>query len=238
MLLTVRELSKVFGSLKAVDQVDFEVAQGEIFGIAGPNGAGKTTLFNLIAGMLPPTSGRITFDGQEITGLKDHQVCHRGIGRTFQVPKTFPSMTVGENIRVGALFGGGPDDRFEPVIRLLDLEEDLGRSARNLDLFTLKRISLAMALVTGCRLLLLDEPMAGLSISEIEQYVALVRRVNSEMAVTVVVIEHLLDTLVDISERVLILHNGCVIYCGDPQQMAQDEKVRRVYVGKGSVHAA
>ena len=217
----------------AVDGVDLEVEEGEIFGIAGPNGAGKSTLFNIIAGLYRPTSGEIIFAGQDITGLKPHQVCHNGIARTFQVPKIFPTMNVYENIRIGGLFGAGRTDLIQGIINMLYLKDYLEHEVGNLDLFTLKRLTLASALATDCRLLLLDEPMAGLSIAEIKKYVRLVRSINQEMNITVIIIEHLLDTLVDISQRLMILHNGQVIYCGDPQKMAQDGKVRSVYVGKG-----
>jgi branched-chain amino acid transport system ATP-binding protein len=165
MILKTEGISKVFGKLQALLDVDLEVAQGEIFGIAGPNGAGKSTLFNVMAGTFPPTAGTIIFDGRDITALKSHQVCRLGLARTFQVPRTFPSLTVYDNIRVGVTFGGGKKrgvkDRIEQALDFLDLNSVRDLEASNLDLYTTKLVMMAACLATDCRLLMLDEPLAG-----------------------------------------------------------------------------
>jgi len=231
MILETRGLSKNFGSLVALSNVSFQVEEGDIFGIAGPNGAGKTTLFNIIAGVYPPSSGRVFFEGCEMTGLKPHQICHRGIARTFQIPAAFHSMSVYDNIRVGATFGGGKGNRIPEIIGFLRLDDKAHALAKDLDLYTTKLVMLGAALATDCRLLMLDEPMAGLSIVEIEHFLALVRKINREWKITIMIIEHLLDILVGISTRMLILHDGQVLYIGSPEKVTQDSRVVEVYLG-------
>ncbi len=232
MILETRAVSKSFGRLLALVDVDLQVQAGEIFGIAGPNGAGKSTLFNVIAGLYPPTSGQILFAGHNITRLNSHQVCRRGIARTFQIPTTFHTLTVYQNIQVGATFGAGRHDHIEEIIEFLDLANHVDSLATNLDLYTTKMVMLAAALATDCKLLMLDEPLAGLSIVEIHNFLDVVRRINREREITVIIIEHLLDMLVDVSERMMILHNGGVIYTGEPEKISQDRTVIEVYLGE------
>ncbi len=232
MILQTYQVSKSFGKIVALSDVDLEVEKGGIFGIAGPNGAGKSTLFNVISGLYPPSSGKVFFDGHEITRLKPHQVCHRGIARTFQIPKTFPTLTVFDNIRVATTFGAKRHDSIEEVIDLLNLRDHANTMANNLDLYTTKMVMLAAALATDCRLLMLDEPLAGLSIVEISEFLKVVRKIKQERDITIMIIEHLLDTLVDISDRMMILHNGGVIYTGEPEKITQDRKVIEVYLGE------
>jgi branched-chain amino acid transport system ATP-binding protein len=236
MILETRGLSKSFGSLAALANVSFQVEEGEIFGIAGPNGAGKTTLFNTIAGVYPPSSGQVFFEGQETTGLSPHQICYRGIARTFQIPTTFHSMSVYDNIRVGTTFGGGKGDRISEIIEFLDLGGKAHALAKDLDLYTTKLVMLGAALATDCRLLMLDEPMAGMSIVEVEDFLTLARKINQEWKITIVIIEHLLDVLIGISTRMLILHDGQVLYIGEPEKVTQDSRVVEVYLG-GKVEA-
>lgn len=231
MILETRGLSKNFGNLAALANVSFQVEEGEIFGIAGPNGAGKTTLFNTIAGVYPPSSGQVFFEGHETTGLSPHQICHTGIARTFQIPTAFHSMSVYDNIRVGATFGGGRGDRISEIIEFLNLDGKAHALARDLDLYTTKLVMLGAALATDCRLLMLDEPMAGLSIVEIEDFLTLVRKINQERKSTIVIIEHLLDILIGISMRMMILHDGQVLYIGAPEKVTQDSRVVEVYLG-------
>ena len=239
MILETHAVSKSFGRLIALDEVDLQVEQGEIFGIAGPNGAGKSTLFNVIAGLYPPTSGKIIFDGHNITGLNSHQVCRRGIARTFQIPTSFHTLTVYQNIKVGAIFGAGRQDHIDDIIRFLDLANHIDAPATNLDLYTTKMVMMAAALATDCKLLMLDEPLAGLSIVEIQNFLDVVARINHERHITIIIIEHLLDMLVNISERMMILHNGGVIYIGDPEKISRDRKVIEVYLGENeSTHDA
>lgn len=239
MILKTKSISKVFGRLQALLNVDLEVDKGEIFGIAGPNGAGKSTLFNVIAGTFPPTDGKIIFNDRDITSLKSHQICRLGIARTFQVPQTFPSLTVYDNIRVGVTFGGGKkggvDDRIKKSLEFLDLKSVRHMAASNLDLYTTKLVMMAACLATDCRLLMLDEPLAGLSVTEISDFLRVVRHINENAGTTVLMIEHILDSLIDISDRILILDNGEVIYTGDPEGIRSDPRVIEVYLGDGKV---
>ena len=237
MILETKGISKDFGKLSALVNVDMAIEQGEIFGIAGPNGAGKSTFFNVIAGVYPPTTGKIHFDGHDITGLSPHKICHMGISRTFQVPITFNGLTVYDNIRVGATFGGGRarqiQQKVESIMTFLQLEEYENTLASNLDLYTTKVVMLGAALATGCRLLMLDEPLAGLSTVEINRFLNVVRKVNLEDGLPILMIEHILDSLIEISSRLLILHSGEVIYLGTPGGIRSDQKVVEVYLGGG-----
>lgn len=239
MILKIDGVSKVFGSLKALQNVDFEVEQGEIFGIAGPNGAGKSTLFNVIAGAFQPTKGKIVFNDHDITSLKAHRISRLGLARTFQVPQTFPSLTVYDNIRVGITFGAGKKagikKSIEQTLDFLDLNEVRDVEASNLDLYTTKLVMMAACLATDCKLLMLDEPLAGLSISEINDFIRVIRHINEDGKTTLVVIEHILDSLIEISNRMLILDNGQVIYNGDPEGVRSDPHVVEVYLGDGEV---
>lgn len=232
MILETRGLSKNFGSLAALADVSFQVEEGEIFGIAGPNGAGKSTLFNVIAGVYPPSSGQAFFEDHDITGLSSHQICNRGIARTFQIPTTFHSMSIYDNIRVGATFGGGRKDHIPEIIEFLNLDGKAHALAKDLDLYSTKLVMLGAALATDCKLLMLDEPMAGLSIVEIEDFLSVFRKINQEWKITIVIIEHLLDILIGISTRMLILHDGQILYIGVPEKVTQDRRVVEVYLGE------
>jgi len=237
MILETRKLSKTFGNIEALIDVDMGVDQGEIFGIAGPNGAGKSTLFNIVSGTFPPSAGQIIFSDEDITKLKAYQICHRGLARTFQIPQTFPTLSVYDNVRVGATFGGHDGRRMAKRIRdnldFLKLTPFTDTLASNLDLYTTKLVMMAACLATGCRLLMLDEPLAGLSMLEIKDFLAVVRKINREQGITVLIIEHILDSLIDVSDRMLILHNGAVICVGDPKTVCRDRKVVEVYLGEG-----
>ncbi len=242
MILQTVNLSKKFDGLTALSDVDLTIEKGEIFGIAGPNGAGKSTLFNVIAGTFLPSAGEIFFNGHNVTRLKAHQICHLGLGRSFQIPQTFPTLSVRDNLRVGAVFGNGPErkaenkkasvEQIKKTLSFLDLTSCQDSLATNLDIYTTKLVMLGSILCTGCHLIMLDEPLAGLSISEIKSFLDLVHKINKEMGITVVVIEHLLDMLIDISERMLILHNGKIIYFGEPEAVRESEEVVNVYLGK------
>jgi branched-chain amino acid transport system ATP-binding protein len=237
MILETRKVSKSFGSIEALVDVDMAVDKGEIFGIAGPNGAGKSTLFNIVSGTFAPSTGQIVFDGKDITRLKAHRICHLGLARTFQIPQTFPTLSVYDNVRVGATFGGHDGRRLAKRIRdtldFLSLTPFKDTLASNLDLYTTKLVMMAACLATGCRLLMLDEPLAGLSMPEINDFLTVVRKVNREQDTTILIIEHILDSLIDVSDRMLILHNGAVIYVGDPEAVCRDPKVVEVYLGEG-----
>lgn len=231
-ILEVEGVSKQFGSLLALRNVSFQVERGEVLGIAGPNGAGKSVLFNVISGFYRPNSGRVLLDGRNLVGLSPHQVCHLGLARTFQTPTTFHSMTVYDNVRIGAVFGAGTTEHVPQVLDLLELSDRAGDPATNLDLYTMKKVVLGAALATRCRILMLDEPMAGLSLVEIERFLELVGRVNEQWDVAVMIIEHLLDVLIGISDRMMILHYGEVLYSGAPEEVKEHEKVADVYLGE------
>ena len=237
MILETQGVSKVFGKLQALMDVSLGVEEGEVFGIAGPNGAGKSTLFNVIAGTFPPSSGRVLFASRDVTTLPAHRICHLGLARTFQIPQTFTTMTVHDNIRVGATFGDGrgrnQKKRIREILDFLGLTPFEHTQAANLDLYTTKLVMMAAGLATHCRLLMLDEPLAGLSMTEITNFLDVVRKINREQGVTIIMIEHILDSLIEISGRMLILHNGAVIYTGDPHGVRQDPKVVEVYLGEG-----
>ena len=238
MILETQGLTKTFGKLAAVQNISFGVEEGEIFGIAGPNGAGKSTLFNMVAGFYPPTSGKVFFNDEDITHLPADKVCRKGIARTFQIPSTFHTLNVYDNIRIGATFGrSGKDhhkhlsDWIDDIVDVLDLSEKVHLSATNLDLYTTKVVLLGAALATDCRLLMLDEPMAGFTIVEIENYLSLVRKIREEKKITVIIIEHLLDILIDVSDRMMIINNGELLYLGDPEKVTEDRRVVDVYLG-------
>ena len=237
MILETKKVCKSFGNLDALVDVDLSIEEGMMFGIAGPNGAGKSTLFNVVAGVYPPSAGQIIFDGEDITRLKTHQICRRGLARTFQIPKTFPSLSVHDNVRVGAIFGGhgstrASKRRIEETLEFLGLSDHRHDKASNLDLYTTKLVMLAVAMATECKLLMLDEPLAGLSMVEINDFLELVGKINKDRRITVIIIEHLLDHLIDVSQWMLILHNGSAIYTGDPSGVRQDKKVVEVYLGE------
>ncbi len=235
-ILQVRNLSKAFGAMLAVNNLSFEVPSGEVFGIAGPNGAGKTTVFNLITGFLQGT-GEVRFEGIDVTNLKPYQICHRGIARTLQIPQVFSTLDVFNNVRFGAHFGNKhitDGDEAEIIHRALDfvgLQDDKTAIAENLDLFHKKLIMIAAALATQPRLLLLDEPIGGLSPAEIEPLMQLIRKINQELSVTVIIIEHRMKVLKELSHRLMILHYGEEIRTGPPAEVMQDGKVKEVYLG-------
>jgi branched-chain amino acid transport system ATP-binding protein len=237
MILETKKVGKTFGKIEALIDVNLAVEKGEIFGIAGPNGAGKSTLFNVISGTFPPSAGRIIFDGQDITKLNAHRVCRLGLARTFQIPQTFPTLSVYDNVRVGATFGGHDGQelgkRIQNNIDFLGLTSFSKALASNLDLYTTKLVMLAACLATGCSLLMLDEPLAGLSAQEINEFLAVVRKINQEQSTTILIIEHILDSLIDVSHRMLILHNGEVLGIGAPKAVCRDPKVIEVYLGEG-----
>ena len=223
-----------FGELTAVKNLSFEVREGEVFGIAGPNGAGKTTLFNLISGTYNG-SGEIIFARQNIHGLRPHQVCRQGIARSFQIPSVFSTMTVYDNVKVGAYFGNGEQEKRKIIRDILHFVGLTGKEnlvANKLCLFDKKLTMLAAALATKPRVLLLDEPIGGLSPTEIRQSVSLFKRINTELKITLIVIEHLMRVLVEISHRLMILHNGERISIAPPDEVVKDKKVIEVYLGE------
>jgi branched-chain amino acid transport system ATP-binding protein len=238
-LLTVENVSKRFRGLVAVDRVSFTLPQGSIYAIIGPNGAGKTTLFNMIAGEFSPNDGRIAFAGKPIDGLKPDEVCRRGIGRTFQIVRPFPALTVEENVIVGALLQR-PDvsaarTRALEVLEQLDLIGKRSQLASTLTLPDRKRLEVARALATDPTLLLLDEVMAGLRPAETDRIVSILTRLNRETGLTILLIEHVMRAVMALAHNVLVLHHGAAIAEGTPDVVVRDPAVVQSYLGAEAV---
>jgi branched-chain amino acid transport system ATP-binding protein len=234
-LLSVDDVSKRFRGLVAVDQVSFSVPEGSIFAVIGPNGAGKTTLFNMIAGEFRPDGGSITFAGEKIDGLSPDRICRRGVGRTFQIVKPFPGLSVEDNVMVGALLHRRtPGDAREWVHRVLDrldLYDKRLQVASSLTLPDRKRLEVARAIATEPKLLLLDEVMAGLRPTETDRMVEVFRRLNREHGVTILLIEHVMRAVMALASRILVLHHGAAIAEGAPQEVVRDQAVIDSYLG-------
>jgi branched-chain amino acid transport system ATP-binding protein len=211
------------------------VPQGEIFAVIGPNGAGKTTLFNLIAGVLAPDSGTIAFDGSRIDGLTPDAVCRRGIGRTFQLVRPFPALTVEDNVMVGALLRQSDLQsamrRAHEVLWRLDLFDKRTQPAGSLTLPDRKRLEVARALATEPKLLLLDEVMAGLRPTETDRMVEILKKVHKESGITILLIEHVMRAVMSVATRVLVLHHGAAIAEGTPDAVVREPAVVQSYLG-------
>jgi branched-chain amino acid transport system ATP-binding protein len=248
-MLEVESLSKRFGGLAAVDDLSFSVEEGETFGIAGPNGAGKTTLFDAITGLTRASAGRIVFAGDEIQDRSSHAICHRGVARTFQIPAVFPEHTVLGNSMVGAYFGrrsrgvpglGFDDDTVErarQAAEFVGLGDRLQAVAGPMSLFDKKRLMIASAIATSPRLLMLDEPVGGLNPGEVDAVLDLVGKVRRS-GVTVVLIEHVMHALMSISDRVMVMNHGRLLFQGTPADVQRHEEVIRVYLGTESASDA
>jgi branched-chain amino acid transport system ATP-binding protein len=231
-------VTKYFGGLAAVADVDFYVDEGEVLGLIGPNGAGKTTLFNLISAALVPKPGIIKFKGVNITGLKPHKICRMGIARTFQAPKIFADIPVVENVRAGALFGAPrnisraeAEKETEELLEFVGLAHVARIPARDLTLANQKRLEVARALATQPELLLLDEIMSGLTNTEVAQSMELVRKIR-DRGVTIIMIEHVMKAIMNVCDRIIVLHHGQKIAEGTPQEIAKSPKVIEVYLGE------
>jgi branched-chain amino acid transport system ATP-binding protein len=235
MLLEARNVAKAFGTFRAVAGADLTVEQGEIVGLIGPNGAGKSTFFNCLAGDTPPTAGRIVFDGVDLTYAPPEAHARAGIGRTFQVPTTFEDMSVLANVMVGAfLRHPHRNDAREHARRIVELTGlRAEQPARSLGTPGRKRLEIARVLATEPRLLLLDESLAGLTPSELQEAIALVRRIH-QMGVTIVIVEHIMEVIMTLTRRVLVFNQGRVIASGTPEEVVRDEVVIEAYLGRGA----
>ena len=239
-LLELSHVSKDFDGLRANSDISFHVAEGELLGIIGPNGAGKTTLFNSIAGLHPITSGRIAFDGTDITMLKAYETARLGIARTFQVYVASGDLTVKENVMVGCFMRTRSRSlarsRAERLIEELSLEELAGSRMSELPVAAQKRVILATALGTQPKLLLLDEVAAGLNPTEIEEIIQVIRHIHEFMGVTIMLIEHVMALVMNLSQRVIVLDSGEKIAEGDPESVSKDPNVVKAYLGERYVY--
>ena len=240
-LLQGEKVTMSFGGLTAVSEVDFYVDEKEILGLIGPNGAGKTTLFNLISASLKPKSGKITYEGKNITGMNPYQICRLGIARTFQTVKTFGSMTAIDNVRVGALFGQpekpssaqATKDAIE-LLEFVGLSKNTYSPARDLTLANQKRLEVARALATKPKLLLLDELMAGLNQTEVAEAMDDIRQMRAEKGITIIMIEHVMKAIMNVCDRIIVLNYGKKIAEGTPQEIINSPTVIEVYLGEQS----
>jgi branched-chain amino acid transport system ATP-binding protein len=238
-ILNARGVSKNFGGLTAVSNLDFKVEAGEALGLIGPNGAGKTTLFNLISAALPTSSGTITFKDRTITGLKPYQICRLGVARTFQTVKIFPDLSVLQNVELGAHFGVSDheqktrtaSERALAELKFVGLDDVQARPAKGLTLSNQKRLEMARALVTKPALLLLDEIMAGLTQTEIVQAMQLISQIRAK-GITIIMIEHVMRAIMSLCTRIIVLHQGAKIAEGTPEEIANSKTVINIYFGE------
>jgi branched-chain amino acid transport system ATP-binding protein len=235
MLLDARNVTMAFGAFKAVDDASVDVEQGEVLGLIGPNGAGKSTFFNCLTGDLLPTSGTVTFEGRDVTGLTPEKRAALGIARTFQVPLTFESMSVVDNVMIGAFLRhhGAADarDKARQVIDYVGLSAVADAPAKSLGTPGRKRLEIARALASEPKVLLLDEAMAGLTPAEIRRAIDLVRQIHAS-GTTLVIVEHIMEVIISLASRVIVFHQGREIARGNPREVTSNERVIEAYLGK------
>jgi branched-chain amino acid transport system ATP-binding protein len=239
-MLSINNLTKRFGGFTAVDNISFELGEGEILGLIGPNGSGKSTTFNLIAGNLMPTGGTIRFRDHDLGGLTPSQVCHLGIGRTYQIPRPFKRLSLLENVAVSAFYGQNEMvsrerawQQAEEALELVNLPSDPHTGAEALGAAGLKKLELARALATQPKLLLADESLGGLDESEMDQAADMLSHIRNEKGITIIWVEHIMGVLMRVVDRAIVLDHGEIIAAGTPQEVAADAKVIEVYLGQG-----
>ncbi len=236
-LLELKGVTRRFGGLTAVSGVDLSVERGEVIGLIGPNGAGKTTLVNVITGVHRASSGSVSFDGADVTGLKPFQAARCGIARTFQIVQPFPEMTVAENVAAAAMFAGamryGREANAEALehLRFVGLADMADKRAASLTLAMRKRLELAKGLAMRPKLLLLDEVNAGLNATEVDHALSLIRGIAAR-GVTILIIEHLMKVVLSLCTRIVVLHHGELIASGTPQAIVRDPRVIQAYLGR------
>jgi len=239
-ILSADNLTKNFGGLMAVGNLSFELEKGEILALIGPNGAGKTTVFNCLSGFLTPDEGNVFLEGKALTGLQPFRICQLGMARTFQIVKPFPTISVLDNVMVGALSRG--KSTTEAKMRSLEIIEFTGLSrmtnkeARGLPLPLRKRLELARALATQPKILLLDEVMAGLNPTEVDELIALLKKVNRQ-GISILLIEHVMRGVMALSQRVIVISYGVKIAEGTPEKVVENREVIEAYLGKEFVSA-
>jgi branched-chain amino acid transport system ATP-binding protein len=236
MLLEAKNVSKAFGSFRAVAGADLTVDQGDIIGLIGPNGAGKSTFFNCIAGDMPVTTGQIMFDGHDLTHASPEAHAAAGIGRTFQVPATFEDMTILDNVMVGAFLRhthrNDAREHARAILELTGLKPLANQWARSLGTPGRKRLEIARVLASGPRLMLLDESLAGLTPTELLEAIALVRKIH-ETGVTLVIVEHIMEVIMTLTKGVMVFNQGHIIASGKPEEVVKNEAVIEAYLGHG-----
>ena len=240
-ILSVEHATKVFGGLVANEDISFEALEGEIVGVVGPNGAGKTTLFNSLSGAHRLTSGRICFRGQNITRMTAHDICRCGVGRTFQIPQSLNQMTVLENVLVGSMFREPSMRRARKnaheIVSFCGLDRYRDEKVGRMNVIQKKRVEIARALATQPALLLLDETMAGLTDAERKEAVEFIHSINRQ-GITIITIEHVMDVLMAVSDRVVVINSGRLLMQGTPKEVVSDEKVIAAYLGGASRHVS
>jgi len=238
-MLSIHNVSKQFGGITAIKDVSFEMEKGEIVGLVGPNGAGKSTLLNIVSGVYLPSSGTVIFDGEDITYLKPNEVCKLGIAKTFQLVQSFPELTAIQNVTVGALFGNSEqismkeaEGKAEEKLEYVGYPRDkINYPVKNLNVVELKRIQLARALATDPKLILLDEVTTGLNPKESNTAISLIQKIR-ESGITILMVEHVMRIIMNVSDRVVVLHHGKKIAEGTPEEITKDEKVISSYLGE------
>ena len=236
-LLNVQNVSKHFSGVKAVNDVSFHMEAGEILGLIGPNGAGKTTLFNLVSGVIPPDHGTVVMNGEDITGMAPYNVVDRGLARTHQIVKPLNDMTVLENVTVGACFGREKmglrkaRDKALSVIRMVGLEDRRDILATHLTIAGKKRLEVARALAGNPQLLLLDEVLAGLNPTEVDGMIHVIRKIREDSGIAILMIEHLMQAVMNLSDRVMVLNFGEMLATGTPEEVTQHPEVVEAYLG-------
>ena len=235
MILETEGLSKHFGGLKAVENVNIKVGKGQIFGLIGPNGAGKTTFQNCISGTYAPTRGQVRFMGRDITGHKAHKCCRAGMARTYQIVRSFPRMTALENVMVGAVFGsdrgkGEWEKRAREMLDYVEFPMAHDVPAANLNTMQLKRLELARSLSCDCKFLLLDEVAAGLTPAELDDITDLILRIR-DSGITILIVEHLMKLIMSVCDQIAVLNFGEILADGTPEEIMADEAVATAYLG-------
>jgi branched-chain amino acid transport system ATP-binding protein len=242
-VLEVAGLTKRFGGFTAVSNVSFQVHQGEILGLIGPNGSGKSTIFNMLSGTFAPTAGSIRFDGREIAGMPPHRIIHRGVGRTFQIPRPFRRLSIFENVAMAGFYGSigttrtSAFDAAERALKMVGLPTDRHAPVAGLGAAGLKKLELAKALATEPKLLLADESLGGLDEAEMDQAAEMLRNIRSELGITIIWVEHIMGVLMRVVDRVMVLDHGEKIAEGLPHAVVGDKRVIEVYLGTDAAEA-